>query len=178
MLLDLYIELKVQVGTLQVKNQKQFWKLLVQKLKPKGLDVMAENCHNRWRVVERNYKKFIDNQNVTGRGRRYFEYCDDMNKIFGNKKNINPVLVLSNEVHTLDNMKKEENENIQLEKTPDEPQEKKTNAPQEKSLKVKNLPGRRKISVMELIREDRKIYHDQRLQIEKKIYKKQKEKMT
>lgn len=161
MLLDLYTEMKGKVGTLEVKNQKQLWKLIAKKLRAEGLDVTEENCHNRWRVVERNYKKYIDNQNATGRGRRYFEYIEEMNKIFGTKRNIHPVLVLSNEVNT-DNMETEtsKNENPQLEQRSLEPKE-------ERMIVKQNVPRKKKKSVMELMREDRKLYFEQRLQIEK-----------
>lgn len=57
----------------------------------------ASHCENRWRVIERNYKKFVDETNKTGRGRKLFEYTVEMEEIFGNKKNINPELLLSNE---------------------------------------------------------------------------------
>ncbi|KAF2880861.1 hypothetical protein ILUMI_25316 [Ignelater luminosus] len=55
------------------------------------------NCENRWRVVDSNYKKYINNNGKTGRGRKNFEFLSEIKEIFGQKKNIDPDTVLSSE---------------------------------------------------------------------------------
>lgn len=62
-----------------------------------GKNITPSNCENRWRVLERSYKKYILNINKTGSARRDFEYAEVMQKILGQKKNINPEIVLSSE---------------------------------------------------------------------------------
>ncbi|KAI4456750.1 hypothetical protein MML48_8g00017049 [Holotrichia oblita] len=56
-----------------------------------------QDCENRWRVLDRNYKKYIDNKNNTGSGRRYFEFAEEMGELFGKKTNIFPELLLSSD---------------------------------------------------------------------------------
>lgn len=65
-LIDLYSKYHKKVGTFQIRNQKQLWEIIAKELKQLGLRVTPNNCLNRWRVVERNYKKFVDDQNKTG----------------------------------------------------------------------------------------------------------------
>lgn len=67
MLIDMYKKYKNKVGTFQIKNQKMLWEKIAEELRKLGLRITVNNCLNRWRVVERNYKKFVDNQNKTGR---------------------------------------------------------------------------------------------------------------
>lgn len=51
-----------------------------------GVNISASNCENRWWVVGRNYKKFVYNQNSTGRGKKYFEYEEQMSRLSAKKK--------------------------------------------------------------------------------------------
>lgn len=46
------------------------------------------HCENHWRVLERAYKKHIDNQNKTGRGKKYFEFVEEMDEILKGKKRL------------------------------------------------------------------------------------------
>ena len=59
-----------------------------------NINVSAANCENRWRVLERKYKKFLDHNASTGRGRKDFEYEETMRDILGQKKNIIPEVLL------------------------------------------------------------------------------------
>lgn len=53
-----------------------------QKLK---INVSASNCENKWRVFDREYKKYVDNKNKTGGGQKFFEFTDEMDEIFRKK---------------------------------------------------------------------------------------------
>ncbi|CAH1099682.1 unnamed protein product [Psylliodes chrysocephalus] len=94
-LLDVYQKYRTKVGTLEIRNFKRMWEIISSELKTRGVMVLENNCENRWRVLERNYKKYVDNKKKTGRGRSFFEYADEMEQILGKKKNINPTVVLS-----------------------------------------------------------------------------------
>ncbi|PSN50226.1 hypothetical protein C0J52_07797 [Blattella germanica] len=60
-----------------------------------------QNCENRWKVLERNYKKYIDNKNSTGIGTKYFEFAEDMDNLFASKRSVNPEILLATEtIHT------------------------------------------------------------------------------
>lgn len=63
------------------------WELIAEEFRvTHGIRCTPSNCENRWRVLERNFKKYIDNSNKTGRGRKDFEYADEMNEVLGKKK--------------------------------------------------------------------------------------------
>ncbi|PSN30918.1 hypothetical protein C0J52_28108 [Blattella germanica] len=68
-LIDLYGKYSKQLGTLRIKNKKQMWVIIADELTREfKVKTTPQNCENRWKVLERNYKKYIDNKNSTGRG--------------------------------------------------------------------------------------------------------------
>ncbi|KAL1488248.1 hypothetical protein ABEB36_015203 [Hypothenemus hampei] len=87
-LLDGYKKYRPKVGTADIRNLK---KLILQ------INITAQHTENRWRVLERAYKKHVDNQRKTGQGTKFFEYVNEMDEIFKGKKNITPVVLLSSE---------------------------------------------------------------------------------
>ncbi|XP_050516467.1 uncharacterized protein LOC114340190 [Diabrotica virgifera virgifera] len=87
-LIELYKKYRDSVGKLKMKSLKKMWQVIASKFISMGLNYSALNCENRFKVLERNYKKFVDNQNKTGRGRRVFEYFEEMNELYGGKKNV------------------------------------------------------------------------------------------
>ncbi|KAI4463218.1 myb/sant-like dna-binding domain [Holotrichia oblita] len=102
-LIELYGKYRNRVGTLELRNMKKLWELVAIEInKQFNTNYSAAHCENRWRVQERNYKKFVDNNNSTGRGRKCYEYAEAMENIFGKKKNIYPEILLSaNTVSTI-----------------------------------------------------------------------------
>nr|XP_022910901.1 uncharacterized protein LOC111421939 [Onthophagus taurus] len=91
LMIDLYKKYRHKVGGIEIRNLKKMWELIAEELnKNYKLNVSANNCDNRWRVLERNYKKCIDNAHKTDRGRKCFEFETEMNEVFGKKKNIIP----------------------------------------------------------------------------------------
>ncbi|CAG9840738.1 unnamed protein product [Diabrotica balteata] len=75
------------------------WRLIANKLKENfGISTSPSQCENRWRVVERNYKKFVDNKNQTGAGRREFEYLGPMEEILDERTLIQSILRQTNVV--------------------------------------------------------------------------------
>lgn len=91
-MIDIYAELKPKLGTHAIKNMKRLWELIAEKMNG---PVTPAQCENKWRVLERAYKKYIDNQKSTGSGRKFFEYAEEMDLIFKGKKNVQPILLLS-----------------------------------------------------------------------------------
>ncbi|CAG9770073.1 unnamed protein product [Ceutorhynchus assimilis] len=188
LLIDFYSKYRNKVGTLQIRSLKKLWEIIAEELRKLRINVTPNNCLNRWRVLERNYKKFIDNNSKTGRGRQYFEYASEMEEVLGKKRNVHPELLLSSNTkddleHELDT--KENNEPIEkppklvrpLE--PESPQElegaeninqpgTKQNEEMPKRKPLRSNIFRKKASTMEKMRLDRKIYYDEKLVIEKK----------
>ncbi|KAL1487751.1 hypothetical protein ABEB36_015586 [Hypothenemus hampei] len=113
------------------------------------------HVENRWRVVERSYKKFVDNQNKTGRGRKYFEYQEEMDNIFKGKKNIKPDVLLSTD--TVDHL---------VEET--EPSQSSSSVAQtpRKTLPLKRKHPLNRNLVIEQTRKDRKEYNRKRIEVE------------
>ncbi|CAH1965454.1 unnamed protein product [Acanthoscelides obtectus] len=60
-------------------------------------NITGSDCENIWKHLERMFKKYVDNNNKTGRGRREFEYAEAMEDILGKKRNIHPVVLLSSD---------------------------------------------------------------------------------
>lgn len=86
-LIELYKEHRNSVGSFQIKTMKRLWEMIAEEInKAIGLNISAAHCENRWKVLERNYKKYIDNNKNTGRGRKDFEYSNEMEEIFRKKK--------------------------------------------------------------------------------------------
>ncbi|KAJ8929174.1 hypothetical protein NQ314_018157 [Rhamnusium bicolor] len=72
--LDLYETYRKQVGTLRVKSFKKMFEEISKEIKIKtGKNITPTNCENRWKVLERAYKKYILNINTTGSARKEFD---------------------------------------------------------------------------------------------------------
>ncbi|KAL1498421.1 hypothetical protein ABEB36_009227 [Hypothenemus hampei] len=102
---------------------------------------------NRWRVVERGYKKFIDNKNKTGRGKKFFEYEQEMDEMFSWKKNVNPVILL--EASTIDIVEREAEVAVF--------------DANKSNIHVSSVE---RVFVLQKSREDRKEYYNKRVKIE------------
>ncbi|CAH1992952.1 unnamed protein product [Acanthoscelides obtectus] len=122
---------------------------------------------DRWRVLERNYKKYVDNQRQTGRERTFFEYKHEMEEVFLKKKNIRPELLpASDQIDTQIDMN---SDNAITTATPDvsstsksvSPKSLQAVTPQKKSQIILKRQG-----IMEKIRSDHKTYYEEKLQIE------------
>ncbi|XP_072395528.1 uncharacterized protein [Diabrotica undecimpunctata] len=87
-IIDFYSKYRKLVGTFQIKNVKMLWQRIAEELCKINILVTSNNCHNRWKVLERNYKNFVDDQKETDRSRKFFEYQLEMEAIFGKKKNV------------------------------------------------------------------------------------------
>lgn len=181
--LDLYKKYRKQVGSLRIKNLRTMYEEISKELQYlTKTKITAANCDNRWKVLERSYKKYIDNSKKTGRGRKNFEYADIMNDILGAKRNIHPVILLSSD--TINNPVEKENEQPIMEGTTEpipEPsgsrvQEERqdtagitSKSNTEKPILKKTYENKRlKYNILKEVRSDRKEYYRKRLEIEEK----------
>ncbi|KAK9737697.1 Myb/SANT-like DNA-binding domain [Popillia japonica] len=95
-LIEAYKDNRNDVGTFKIRNMKRLWEVIAEQLnKSLHTNITPNNAENRWRVLERNYKKCIDNNKQTGRGRKQFEYTKQLEEIFQGKKNVEPEILLS-----------------------------------------------------------------------------------
>nr|CAI5827135.1 unnamed protein product [Callosobruchus analis] len=66
LLIDFYKLHVNKLGTFGVKNQKALFELISNECQKINIIVAPSNCLNRWKVLERNYKQFVDDPNQTG----------------------------------------------------------------------------------------------------------------
>lgn len=146
LLIDLYKKYKSKVGTMGMKNFKTMWEKIANEISEiLQKTVTSKNVENRWKVLDRNFKKYVDNKNSTGRGRKFFEFASEMEEACGNKKNIRPEILLANEIH----MPKQENvEQGQGQETAETPK--------------KVIRRKTRKTVLQQIREDRLSYQENR----------------
>lgn len=160
-MLDLYDKYKKQLGTFKVKNNKQLYQVIAEELSViLKRQVTPNNCENRWRVVERNYKKYVENQKGTGRSKKYFEYVEEMEKIFRGKRNIQPEILLTSETH---HTPTEDIEEIVAE-SQDEVQSEPTKTAKKRSLT--NGRKQKTKSTLENLRRDKKEFFEKKLKLE------------
>ena len=162
MLIDLYRKYHKMVGSFQVRNKKQMWQIISAELgRELDITITPSNCENRWKVLDRNYKKYIDHQNSTGRGRKIFEFSEEMAVLYGNKTSVRPELLLATDTqHTPGNTA----DDSQL---TDPEQPKVPNGVEENETNIQGKKGnKRKITTLENIRNDRRAYQEKRLKIE------------
>lgn len=133
--------------------------------------IISSQCENRWRVVERGYKKFIDNQTSTGRGKKYFEYQEELENILGRKKNIFPELLLKSNTINLPPLNEEvhlENGENHLNVAEAEVHKEYTSKPSTSATSAKNKRFRkRRVTLLESLNSDRKKYYEERIAVEK-----------
>ncbi|KAJ4425509.1 hypothetical protein ANN_27703 [Periplaneta americana] len=156
MLIYLYKRYRKEVGTMKLRTIKQMWKCIAKELSEVLKKKITDNhCESRWRVLVINYKKYVDGKNSTGNGRKFFAYAEEMDELYGQKRNIRPEVLLSSE--TVVPLEEE------LAETPE-------------VAAVENNTGRghmtarkkRKSSVVEQIRIDRLEYQRKRLEQEER----------
>ncbi|CAH1115790.1 unnamed protein product [Psylliodes chrysocephalus] len=123
-------------------------------------DVTKENFYNRWRVVERNYKKYIDNQNSTARGRKYFEYVEEMKNIFGGKRSVHPEIILSNE--QIEQLNPKQINNLENGNSTANTSGKSDSKGSISVATKTRHPTRKRESNLELVRDDRKQYYSEK----------------
>ncbi|KAL1509937.1 hypothetical protein ABEB36_004601 [Hypothenemus hampei] len=163
--LGLYECHRKSVGTLKMKNFKKMYEEISKEMKRKtGKNITPTNCANRWRVLERAYKKYVADSNKTGAARKQFEYSEIMNNILGKKKNVHPELLLSST--TIDPMPIssdiDEGETTPIASS--EIKSKSQEVPKKSEKKYQNRTL--KSNLLREIREDRRQYYKKRLEQE------------
>ncbi|KAF5285943.1 hypothetical protein FQA39_LY16494 [Lamprigera yunnana] len=82
-----------------MKNFKAMWDVIGRQLSNLlSTEISPKNWENLWKVLNRNYKKWVDNKNSTGCSRKLFEFSKEMDDTYGKKRNVNPILTLGNKI--------------------------------------------------------------------------------
>ncbi|CAH1955252.1 unnamed protein product [Acanthoscelides obtectus] len=122
------------------------------------------------------FKKYVDNNNKTGRGRREFEYAEAMADILGKKRNIHPVVLLSYDtvIHpttqlvTGDNPEKENLVEFPKIKELLSTSSKATDIIAPQRITNMNKNKRLKVTILSEIRKDRKEFYNKLLEIKER----------
>ncbi|XP_044731233.1 uncharacterized protein LOC123294190 [Chrysoperla carnea] len=86
-LIQLYKRYYDKLGSYNVKSLKKMWEIISQCfIKEYNLNYSPKHCENRWRVLERSFRKYNDVNRQSGRKRRHFEYAAEMESLLKNKK--------------------------------------------------------------------------------------------
>lgn len=180
MFLDLYKYYRPQVGSLKIKNIKKMFEEIAKELRYKTKqNITTSHCENRWKHLERMYKKYIDNNNKTGRGRKDFEYSEIMDEILGKKRNINPVILLSSDtvINAQSGMQQDntglgdsnrENITQDIVKPNDTEKTKELTPVKRKPVQSTYKNKRLRADVLKEIKQDRKDFYRKLLEIEEK----------
>ncbi|XP_018361137.1 PREDICTED: uncharacterized protein LOC108759917 [Trachymyrmex cornetzi] len=79
----------IQPDKENVRKHKHFWQNLAKDLRTLGYEVTAD--HTRWKfnALLKKYKECVDNNSKSGRSPMTFAYFNEMQEMFGHRKNIN-----------------------------------------------------------------------------------------
>ena len=184
-LISLFQNYRDQVGSVKVRNMRKLWERIASELG--DFNVSPSQCENRWRVLERNYKKYTDNTNKTGRMRRFFEFYEEMDAIYNKRKSIPPEMIVTTETIYIPSIKEEvvvddardmdmDNSNI------GEPSIEESSIMHEKTELRNPLKRNRTIEtnrnrILENMRNDKKTYYQQMVRIQQNRLDVEKEKL-
>lgn len=171
-LIEFYKKYKPRVGCFEVKTMKKLWELVARDMSNMyKVTVSATKCENRYKVLERNYKKTVDNNNQTGRAKKNFEFEPEMDELFCNKSNIRPrILLSSNEtISPVISGPQDSVENVQIELSIPENQENGNKSLQRrKRRRVENTQSYKKRNdLLNDMRNDLKQFYEGKLKLEK-----------
>ncbi|KAK9731224.1 Myb/SANT-like DNA-binding domain [Popillia japonica] len=92
LLINYYKTLRGDVGSSKMRNLRKLWETIAMKMKEEhNLKYTPAHCENRWRVMARNYRRYMDNTR-TKRRRKFFEFSAEMDEIFKKENESNAVM--------------------------------------------------------------------------------------
>ncbi|KAF5299139.1 hypothetical protein FQA39_LY02312 [Lamprigera yunnana] len=163
-LIDLYNKYRSKVGCMKIKNFKAMWDVIEKELSNLlNTEISPKNYENPWKVFDRNYKKWIDNKNSTGHGRKLFEFSKEMDDIYGKKRSINPILSLGNEIHVSIGIIQNVADNTNKTEAPSSSSSENIVERHNRGEFVRKKALKKRKTVLEQMREDRLQYQEKRL---------------
>ncbi|KAF6214320.1 hypothetical protein GE061_009060 [Apolygus lucorum] len=179
-LLELYKLNHKKVGHC-ITSFKKLYELLCNMLNSQfGLNLKPSQVEHKMRNLIKAYKALVDNNNKTGRGKKYFKFESELTEIFAKCKKIHPEILLtesreirSEPIKELDTVRKRPASCSEWENTPktfkttDEERSLKTNSetPSTISRKASRNSDSSKMALLLALREDKKKFHEKQLSI-------------
>ncbi|CAH1098726.1 unnamed protein product [Psylliodes chrysocephalus] len=168
-LIHVYKEHYKKVGK-SIKSQKKLFEIIADILNKRyKLTLTGERVSNKWKTLEKSFKNVVDNNNKTGRGRKFFKFEKEMEEIFIKQKKINPDILLSEDTVVDNSTVRQESEKENA--VPKNEQEKK-----DKPTRL-GTQKRSRTDVLDIIRQDRLKYNKEQLSIKKERLAIEKEKI-
>ncbi|KAF0739308.1 Myeloid differentiation primary response protein MyD88 [Aphis craccivora] len=94
-LIDEYGKNYKDVGS-RIRSYKILYEMIAEILNTEfQLKLTGSQVNNKFQTLIRSYKAVVDNNKKTGRGRKYFEFEEQMDNIFHKSKRINPEILLT-----------------------------------------------------------------------------------
>ncbi|KAJ4445015.1 hypothetical protein ANN_06814 [Periplaneta americana] len=168
LLIDLYKKYRQCVGTYKIRSAKQMWKVISKELSEVlQRNVTENNCENRWRVLDRDYKKYVDAKIKRVVERDFLSLRMRWMSFMAKKRNIHPEILLSSE--TVVQTPSGSDAVVEVTSGENETEravEENVGESRKVERNVKRDSVKRKISVLEQIRQDRSEYQRKRLEQE------------
>ncbi|XP_066591103.1 putative leucine-rich repeat-containing protein DDB_G0290503 [Prorops nasuta] len=92
--LDLYKSKKELISTRQIKTLKHLWKLISKEMNYHGYQLSPLQVENKYKSLERSYKKMIQHNKKTGNCRTSCPFENELHDILGKKHKIVPLAVM------------------------------------------------------------------------------------
>lgn len=94
-LIDEYGKYYKELGS-KLRSFKILYEMIAEILNTEfGSKITGSQVNNKFQTLVRSYKAVVDNNKKTGRGRKYFEFEEQMDHIFQKSKRINPEILLT-----------------------------------------------------------------------------------
>lgn len=91
-LLEVYAKIRPKVGSVEIRSMKKLWDVICYEINTHFVNqrITPSNCENKWRVLERNYRKYL--KNPESRVKKRFLYAAQMSKLSRSEAGSKPVL--------------------------------------------------------------------------------------
>ncbi|XP_018395904.1 PREDICTED: uncharacterized protein LOC108774326 [Cyphomyrmex costatus] len=96
LLFTLYKDHQDAFKSTSIKNEVVWDKIRMQMKTDKGYNFTRQQIKDKWTNMKKNYLRVKDHNKMTGAAPKTYRYYDEMDDLFGDKPNVNPVATSSN----------------------------------------------------------------------------------
>lgn len=96
LLFTLYKDHQDAFQSTSIKNDVVWDKIKMQMKTDKGYNLTRQQIKDKWTNMKKNYLRVKDHNKMTGAAPKTYRYYNEMDDLFGDKPNINPIAISSN----------------------------------------------------------------------------------
>ena len=78
-------------------KKRNIWEEIAAVLKDYGFNMTGKQVEGRWKTITASYRRVVDNNNTTGRGRRTCAFFEELSEVYGYRPNVRPRVLYDNE---------------------------------------------------------------------------------